>query len=43
MDLINPNIRRRIQDAREDPDAFWGRAGEELPWFRKWERVFDLI
>lgn len=41
MDLIGPNIRRWIQDARADPDAFWGRAGEQLPWFRKWDRVFE--
>ena len=27
--------------AREDPDGFWARAAESLPWFKKWERVLD--
>src|SRR5207245_1345333 len=32
---------RWIQDARENPEAFWGRAAEQLPWLRKWDRVFE--
>ncbi len=27
--------------ARDDPDAFWARAAEALPWHRRWDRVFD--
>jgi len=41
MDLINPIVRRWRQEATDDPDAFWGRAAEQLPWFRKWDKVFD--
>jgi acetyl-CoA synthetase len=29
------------QEARQDPGAFWARAAEELPWFRKWDVAFD--
>lgn len=41
MQLINPNVEKWVNDARQDPDAFWGRAAEQLPWFRKWDRVLD--
>ena len=41
MDLINPIVRRCIEDAATDPDAFWSRAAEQLPWFRKWDRTFS--
>jgi acetyl-CoA synthetase len=41
MDLINPLVRRWRREAAEDPDAFWGRAAEQLPWFRKWDTVFE--
>ncbi len=34
MELINPVVRRWQQDAAADPDAFWARAAELLPWFR---------
>ena len=27
--------------ARSDPDAWWARAADELPWFRRWDRVFE--
>jgi acetyl-CoA synthetase len=41
MNLISPVVRRWIQDAQEDPDAFWSRAAEQLPWLRTWDRVFE--
>src|SRR6266436_4544493 len=41
MDLISPIVHRWITEAREDPDAFWARAAESLPWLRPWERVFE--
>ncbi len=41
MDLLNPIVYRWIQDAKEDPEAFWGRAAEQLPWLRTWDRVFE--
>jgi acetyl-CoA synthetase len=30
-----------IEEARADRDGFWGRAAEKLPWFRKWDRVYE--
>lgn len=41
MNLVSPVVRRWIQDAREDPEAFWAKAAEQLPWLRPWERVFE--
>ena len=29
------------QEAEEDFEGFWARAAEELPWFRKWDKVFE--
>jgi acetyl-CoA synthetase len=40
MDLINPIVRRWLEEADEDPDGFWARAADELPWFRRWDRTF---
>ena len=41
MDLVSPIVQHWIQDARENPEAFWGKAAEQLPWFRTWDRVFE--
>lgn len=41
MDLLSPIVHRWIQDAKEDPETFWGRAAEQLPWLRPWDRVFE--
>ena len=41
MDLINPVVRQWQERAKADPEAFWGEAAEQLPWFRKWDRVFE--
>jgi acetyl-CoA synthetase len=41
MSLVTPTIQRWIDDARRDPDAFWARAAQELPWFRPWDKVFE--
>jgi len=41
MDLVSPVVRRWIEEARENPEAFWGRAAEQLPWLRTWDRVFE--
>ena len=41
MDVINPIVRRWIDDAAADPEAFWGRAAEQSHWFRKWDRTFS--
>ncbi len=41
MQLLNPMVEKWINDAKQDPEGFWGRAAEQLPWFRKWDRVLD--
>src|SRR6266545_4215592 len=41
MDPINPIVRRWREDATADPEAFWARAADALPWFRKWDQVFE--
>lgn len=41
MDLISPTVKRWMEDAKEDPEAFWGRVAEQLPWLRTWDRVFE--
>ena len=41
VDLVNPIVARWRSEGLEDPDGFWGRAAEQLPWFRKWDQVFD--
>jgi acetyl-CoA synthetase len=28
-------------EALADPETFWGRVAGELPWFRRWDRVFE--
>src|SRR5215212_8368724 len=33
-------VRELIAEAHDDPDGFWARAAGELPWFRRWDRVF---
>jgi acetyl-CoA synthetase len=41
MSLITPVIQRWIDKGRRDPDALWADAADHLPWFRKWDRVFQ--
>ena len=41
MATINPTVQKWVQDAREAPEEFWARAADELPWFRKWDSVFE--
>ena len=41
MTLITPVVQRWIDDARENPEAFWDRAARALPWFRTWDKVFE--
>jgi len=41
MKQINPSVERWLKDAAEDSDKFWGQAAEKLPWFRKWDEVFE--
>jgi len=41
FDLVNPLVRSKQREATADPEGFWARAAEELPWFRRWDTVFD--
>jgi acetyl-CoA synthetase len=41
MKLITPVIERWLEEARENPEAFWSKAAEQLPWFRRWDRTFE--
>ncbi len=40
MDLVNPLVRRWLEEAAEDPEGFWSRAAAELHWFRGWDATF---
>ncbi|HEY1433757.1 MAG TPA: acetate--CoA ligase [Thermoanaerobaculia bacterium] len=40
MKLINPVVRRWLEDGRSDPAAFWAKAARALPWFRPWDTAF---
>jgi len=41
MEVINAIIKRWRHDADTDFEGFWARAADALPWFRKWETVFE--
>ena len=41
MSLLPPAVRRIVEDAARDPEAFWDRAARELSWARTWDRVFE--
>ena len=41
MSLISPTVQKWIDDGKQDPEAFWERAADQLPWFRKWDKVLD--
>jgi acetyl-CoA synthetase len=41
MNIINPVVQKWIDEAKQDPEAFWGRAADQLPWFGKWDRVLE--
>lgn len=41
MEVISPMVRRFTRQAIEDPERFWARAADDLPWFRKWDSVFE--
>lgn len=36
----NDVVQRWREQAQADPDAFWARAAEQLPWFRHWDETF---
>ncbi len=40
MRLVNPLVRRWLEDGNSDPDLFWDKAARQLHWFRPWDRTF---
>src|SRR5438128_256702 len=34
-------VRAWQREATADPEGFWARAAQQLPWFRTWDRVFE--
>ena len=38
---LDPKVVAWKREATDDPEGFWARAAEQLPWFRKWDRVLD--
>src|SRR3989304_4794191 len=41
MEIMHPWVRRMLDETKDDVVGFWGRAAEDLPWFRKWDKVFE--
>ena len=41
MEVISPIVRRWLEEASEDPHAFWARAARRSSWFRPWNTVFE--
>lgn len=41
MNLTSPMVQRWIDEGRDDPEGFWARAAQQIPWFRTWDRVFE--
>jgi acetyl-CoA synthetase len=41
MITLPTEVQRSVQRARDDPDVFWAQAADQLPWFRRWDRVFE--
>jgi acetyl-CoA synthetase len=39
--LMTPALRQFLDEGLRDPEAFWARAAEAVPWFRKWDRTFE--
>jgi len=30
-----------FQQSIKDPEAFWGKAAEDIHWYKKWDKVLD--
>jgi acetyl-CoA synthetase len=41
VSVLLPTVSRWVQAGLEDPEGFWARAADELPWFRRWDKVFE--
>ena len=38
---VTPALRELLDEGLRDPEGFWARAAESVPWFRKWDRAFE--
>jgi acetyl-CoA synthetase len=41
VEVIHPSVKRAMLEAQSDPDRYWASQAEKLPWFRKWDNVFN--
>src|SRR3974390_1423440 len=39
--LVTPVVQKLIEEGKQDPEGLWGRAADQLPWFRKWDKVLE--
>ena len=39
--IPEPLVHVRQREALANPEGFWARAAEAVPWFKTWDRVFD--
>jgi propionyl-CoA synthetase len=39
--MVGSEYERAYRESIDDPGAFWGRAAEDVHWFRRWDRVLD--
>jgi acetyl-CoA synthetase len=38
---VTPAVQRLIEEGLRDPEGFWARAADAVPWFKKWDRAFE--
>ena len=41
MSIVTPAVQQWIERGLSDPETFWAEAADHLPWFRRWDRVFE--
>jgi len=39
--MATPAVRQFLDDGLRDPEGFWARAADAVPWFKKWDRAFE--
>ncbi|MDG6257511.1 MAG: propionyl-CoA synthetase [Methanomicrobiaceae archaeon] len=39
--MVGSEYERAYRESLDDPGVFWGRAAEDVCWFRPWDRVLD--
>ena len=41
MSVVTPVVQQWLDRGLSDPEAFWAEAAGQLPWFRRWDQVFE--